>query len=410
MTEKTGNTPDQTPELADILRRYLPVYEKRYTLHPDHYKVVADIIQCRTAYLGGRVHTCGECGEDVIVYNSCRNRHCPKCQTLSKERWLSDRQAELLPVAYFHTVFTLPHEINPVALCNKRLVYNMLFRAATKTLLTFGKNPENGLGGSLGVISILHTWTQKLEDHIHLHGVVPGGVLSFDHKSFKTVKADYLFPVRAMSKVFRGKFMELFEGAFKNGDLIFPGKTKAFGSAAGFKKLKQTLWEKSWVVYAKEPFKGPSEVLSYIARYTHRVAISNHRILSCENDCVTFSYRDRKKNKTCKETLSAVEFIRRFLLHVVPPGFMRIRHYGLFANRNKRRNMSLCRKLLGMKKALPSQEKKSVEERMLKLTGKDIGLCPFCGKGRLRETGSVPKHTGPGFDDILKKVRRTDTS
>lgn len=410
MTQQTGNASSQSPELADVFREHLPDYEKKYALHPDHYKVVADIIHCRTAYLGGRVHTCDECGEEIIVYNSCRNRHCPKCQTMAKERWLSARQAELLPVPYFHTVFTLPHDINSVALCNKKMVYNMLFRAVSQTLLSFGKNPENGLGGSIGVISILHTWNQKLEDHIHLHGVVPGGVLTEDLKTFKKVNGDFLFPVKAMSRVFRGKFMELFEAAFYNRDLTFPGKTKPLGTLKGFKKLKKSLWAKDWVVYAKRPFKGPSEVLDYIARYTHRVAISNHRILSCERGNVTFSYRNRKENITCEETLPAVEFIRRFLLHVVPPKFMRIRHYGLFANKNKKRNISLCRKLLGMGEDLPSQEKQSVDELMLKLTGNDIGLCPFCGKGRLTETGSVPNHTGPGFDDIMKRHLRENTS
>lgn len=410
MTQQTDSPSSQTPELADILRKYLPDYEKRYSLHPDHYKVVADIIHCRTAYLGGRVHTCGECGEEVIVYNSCRNRHCPKCQTMAKERWLSARQAELLPVPYFHTVFTLPHDINPVALCNKKMVYNMLFRAATQTLLVFGKNPENGLGGSLGIIAILHTWNQRLEDHIHLHGVVPGGVLSNDLKSFKTVHKDYLFPVKAMSRVFRGKFMELFEAAVNNRELVFPGKTKHLGTLKGFRKLKKSLWSKEWVVYAKRPFNGPTEVLDYIARYTHRVAISNHRILSCDKGYVTFSYRNRKENKTCKEILTAVEFIRRFLLHVVPPKFMRIRHFGLLANRNKKRNIPLCRKLLGVVGDLPVREKKSVQELMFKLTGKDIGLCPYCGKGHLTETGSVPRYSGLGFDDVMALHGGKDTS
>lgn len=410
MIPYSGETSSQTPELADILRKYLPVYEKQYKLHPDHYKVVADIIQCRTAYLGGRVYTCNECGEELVLYNSCRNRHCPKCQTMAKVRWLSARKAELLPVPYFHTVFTLPHDINPVALVNKQKVYTMLFQAMSQTLLTFGRNPENCLGGLLGVIAVLHTWNQKLEDHIHLHGVVPGGVLSFDRKAFKTVPYDYLFPVKALSEVFRGKFMELFETAYKNRELEFPGQTKSFGTLKGFNKLKKSLWAKDWVVYAKKPFKGPSEVLDYIARYTHRVAISNHRILSCEKGAVTFSYRNRKENTTCKETLTAVEFIRRFLLHVVPPGFMRIRHYGLFANRNKTKNILLCRKFLGENSFFPTPENKSVEELMLMLTGNDIGLCPFCSKGRLAETATLSKYSGPGFDEIMKLHNRKDTS
>jgi len=400
----------RSPELADILRRHITDFQKHYTLHPDHYKVVGAIIQCRTAYLGGHVHQCSDCDKELNLYNSCRNRHCPKCQTLTKVNWLEDRKAELLPVSYFHSVFTLPHDINKVALCNKRKIYGMLFQAVSKTLLKFGKNPENGLEGKLGIIAILHTWNQKLEDHIHLHGVIPGGVLSFDNRKFTSCAHDFLFPVKALSKVFRGIFMELFVAAFNRGELIFPGKTEMFGTPGGFKKLRKTLWSKSWVVYAKKPFDGPKDVLSYIARYTHRVAISNHRILDCKDGHVTFSFRNRKANTIENETLDAVEFIRRFLLHAVPPNFMRIRHYGLFANRNKKANIRRCRLLLGVKSDLPRREKKSVEQLMLDLTGNDIRRCPFCKKGIMKQGMPIPRFSGPGSHEILNRRSGKDST
>ncbi len=408
VTAEAGGS--SSPELADILRKHINDYRQQYNLHPQHFKVVSDIMQCRTAYLGGHVHQCNQCRGEQILYNSCRNRHCPKCQTMAKARWLQARQAELLPLPYYHCVFTLPHEINPVALCNKRNVYGILFQAVSRTLLKFGANPENGLGGLLGIIAILHTWNQKLEDHIHLHTVIPAGVLSFDRRRFITCQYDFLFPVKALSKVFRAIFMELFEAAFHNGELVFPGKTQKHGTQSGFKKLKNSLWSKNWVAYIKEPFNGPAEVLNYIARYTHRVAISNHRILACSNGKVTFSYRNRKAGRTEKETLNATEFIRRFLLHVIPKKFMRIRHYGFLANRNKRADLGQCRKLLGMKVQLLKQEKSSVAELMLKLTGKDIHLCPFCGQGTMEPKITLPKFSGPGATWILENFKRRDSS
>jgi len=403
------NSGSNSPELADIFWEHINDYRKKYNLHPDHYQVVADIMQCRTAYLGGHVHQCSECHTEQILYNSCRDRHCPKCQTMAKAKWLQDREAELLPIPYWHCVFTLPHEINPVALCNKRIVYGILFQAVSKTLLKFGANPENGLGGLLGITAILHTWNQKLEDHLHLHAVIPAGVLSFDHNRFITCQYDFLFPVEALSKVFRGIFMELFDEAYHRGELKFPGKTKNSGTKSGFRKLKNCLWSKKWVVYAKKPFAGPAAVFGYIARYTHRVAISNHRILACNDGKVTFSYRNRKANRIETETLDAVEFIRRFLLHVIPKRFMRIRHYGLLANRNKRANIHQCRKLLGLNEQLPKQEKLCVADLMLKLTGKDIHLCPYCKKGTLEHKTVIPKFSGPGANVMLKKFRRKDS-
>ncbi len=401
----------QNPEVADVFRRYIADYQKQYKLHPDHYKVVGDILECRTPFLGGHVHVCNDCNHSVNVYNSCGNRHCPKCQTMAKARWLEARKAELLPVPYFHNVFTLPHAINPLALCNKRVIYALLFKSVSETLLTFGENPENGLGGKLGVIGILHTWNQQLSDHIHLHFLVPGGVLSPDKTEFKTCSESFLFPVKALSKVFQGKFMQGLKEAFRNNELIFPGQAACFASTQGFNSLVAELWSTSWVVYSKPPFSGPETVLEYMARYTHRVAISNNRIISCENGQVTFSYKNRKKNTTESMTLDAVEFIRRFLLHVVPPNFMRIRHFGLFANRCKKKHIALCRALLGATSPYSKADKKSVEDIMLSLTGEEINRCPSCKKGIMQKRFEIPKHChGTGSFHIIRPQYRRNTS
>ncbi len=395
---------DRKTELADILKNHINDYQLHYKLHPEHYKVVGDILECRTSFLGGHIHKCSECKAEKNMYNSCRNRHCPKCQTMTKARWLEARKAELLPVQYFHSVFTLPHEINPVALCNKRIVYGILFKAVSETLLQFGKNPENGLEGKLGIISILHTWDQKLNAHLHLHCVIPGGVLSFDNKTFNKCGKDFLFHVKALSKVFRGKFMELFNKAFNEESLIFPGQISLLGTSNGFKTLVNKLWKKDWVVYTKKPFSGPSDVLSYIARYTHRIAISNNRIKNCQNGKVTFTYRNRKNDTIEPETIESVEFIRRFLLHVIPKNFMRIRHYGIFANRSKTKNVNHCRKLLGYKENLPKPVEKNIKELMLELTGKDITICPFCKKGTMKKVVEISKFIGVSAYEIINRI------
>ncbi|MBU1169569.1 MAG: IS91 family transposase [Proteobacteria bacterium] len=401
----------KSPEMAEIFRRYIGDYQKSYKLHPDHYKVVGDILECRTPFLGGHIHVCNDCDSTAHVYNSCGNRHCPKCQTMAKARWLEARKAELLPVPYFHSVFTLPHSINPLALCNKKVVYALLFKSVSETLLTFGENPKNGMGGKLGVIGILHTWNQQLMDHIHLHFLVPGGVLSPDKTAFKTCPETFLFPVKALSEVFRGKFMEGLKEAFDKKTLIFPGQAARFESPKGFRTLVSELWSTPWVVYSKPPFSGPETVLEYMARYTHRVAISNNRIISCENGRVTFSYKNRKKDRIEELTLDAVEFIRRFLLHVVPPNFMRIRHFGLFANRCKKKNIALCRALLGVTTPQGKTAKKSIEDIMLSLTGEDIKRCPVCQKGIMIKRFEIPKYLhGTGSFEIIRPQYRRNTS
>ena len=307
------------PELADIFRRYGERFEQTYRLSAAEHKVIRAVKVCRTEELGGHLYRCDACGFERPVYNSCRNRHCPKCQSLAKARWLEKQTAELLPVGYFHLVFTLPHEFNRLILAHKKIVLNLLFKAVSETLLDFGKSR---LGGTLGMIAVLHTWDQTLKDHFHLHCLVPAGALSLDQSRWIATRKNFLFPNKALSRVFRGKFLDLL------GQTRHRGKLPAIYSNISHRK--------DWVVYAKKPFGSPQTVLDYLGRYTHRVALSNDRILAVDQGQVTLSYRDRKDGDRKKTlTLDAQEFIRRFLLHVLPEGFMRIRHFGFLANRPK---------------------------------------------------------------------------
>ena len=398
-----------TVELADILCKYGKNYIESHSMPLEHYKIMNAIVVCRTASLGGHVEVCDSCGKTQNSYNSCRNRHCPKCQALTKARWIEARKAELLPVSYFHNVFTLPHELNLIILANKKIMLGILFKAVSATLTEFAQNPTRYKeGGKIGFTAILHTWDQKLRDHFHLHCVIPAGYLSHDGERWIHSKKKFLFPVKALSKVFRGKFIELMTEAFH--DLIFPGKISAIGTAAGFRKLKNQLFSKNWIVYSKQPFGGPEQVLEYLGRYTHRVAISNNRILDIENNTVTFSYKDRKNDDAQKAmSLEANEFIRRFLLHALPKRFMRIRHCGFLANRCKKDNLLKCQKILKQDN-IPEKSNKSIKELMLELTGQDISTCPFCKKGKLKKMLKIPEQTGPGFFERLNLTMIKDTT
>jgi hypothetical protein len=370
----------QPLELAHILHKHMGDYKNQYRLWPQHKKMVSDLLNCRSAYLGGHIERCDNCGTVRIIYHSCRNRHCPKCQHMPRERWLEKRKDEILPLSYFHVVFTLPHELNTIILNNKKVMLNCLFAAASKTLLTFGKNELNGTPGFL---TILHTWDQKLNAHFHLHCLVAGGVVSKDSKRFIACSGDYLFNEEALSLVFRGKFMQRMRQVCQSNKLRL--------AADAYKKLKNTLFTKTWVVSVRDPVKQPEYVLEYLARYTHRVAIANSRIKSVKDGMVTFSTKDRKKNRTESITISAVEFIRRFLLHSLPKGFVRIRHYGFLANRNRMANLKTIRRLL----KLPTQLLKmraSLQEMMLKLTGTDITSCPCCNKGKMQLLVELPSY------------------
>jgi len=348
---------------------------------------------CRTAEWGGHLQRCDSCGLERPAYNSCRNRHGPKCQCLAKAQWLEKQKSELLPVGYFHLVFTLPHELNPLILVYKRVLLNILFQAVSETLLEFGRTH---LRGQLGFIAMLHTWDQTLNDHFHLHCLVPAGALSFDHTRWISVRKNFLFPVKALSVVFRGKFLHLLRKAIDQGKLTSPAPQ---------------LNKKQWVVYAKEPFASPEKVLDYLGRYTHRVALSNDRILSVQNAQVTFAYRDRRDGDRLKTmTLDAQEFIRRFLLHVLPQGFMRIRHFGFLANRSKKQALSRCRELLGLNPALPPIPKKSPHDLMRDLTGIDLTRCPACKQGTMIVVAELPKLSTPPSAQSLARPLRWDSS
>ena len=408
---KTANSisDNKSPEMADIFCKYGKAYIESHSMPQEHYKIMNSIVVCRTAALGGHVEVCDSCGKEQNSYNSCRNRHCPKCQALTKARWIEARQAELLPISYFHNVFTLPHELNLIILANKKIMLDILFKAVSATLKEFAQNPTRYKeGAKIGFTAILHTWDQKLRDHFHLHCVIPAGYLSHDDERWIHSKKKFLFPVKALSKVFRGKFIDLMEKAFHS--LIFPGKIAEVGTNTGFRKLKNQLFSKNWIVYSKHPFGGPEQVLEYLGRYTHRVAISNNRIVDMENNTVKFSYKDRKNDDAQKNmSLDANEFIRRFLLHALPKRFMRIRHCGFLANRCKKGNLLRCRKILGQGN-LPAKSNKSIKELMLELTGHDISTCPFCKKGKLQTTLKIPEQTGPGFFERLNLIFIQDTS
>jgi hypothetical protein len=370
-------------EVADILRKHIGDYQSQYCLWPEHRKIVSDLLNCRTAYLGGHIERCNHCGTVRIAYHSCRNRHCPRCQHMPRERWLEKRKDEILPVSYFHVVFTLAHELNSIILNNKEVMLNILFKAASQTLITFG---ENELGGKLGFIATLHTWDQRLKAHFHLHCLVAGGAVSKDGACWTPCKGNYLFNKEALSMVFRGKFLHYMNHARQCEKLKL--------SDNEYKKLKNKLYAKKWIIDVRDPVKNPEHVLQYLARYTHRVAIANSRITALQDGMVTFKINNRKKNRTEQITITAVEFIRRFLLHSLPKGFVRIRHYGFLANRNRAANLNAIRQLMESS-VPPGRQLSSVKEMMLKLTGIDITVCPCCNKGKMQRVVEIPKRRAP---------------
>jgi hypothetical protein len=379
-------------EVADVFRQHGEVYRKSHPLPPSHLKVMRAIESCRTAALGGHVEHCDSCSFERIAYNSCRNRHCPKCQSLQRAQWLEKHKRELLPTPYFHNVFTLPHELNPLARCNKKVVFDILFKSVAQTLQSFGRNPANGLGGKIGFLAVLHTWDQQLREHIHLHCLIPAGALSLDGARWIPARKNFLFSIDALREVFRGKYLHFLQKAFEKQELIFPGAIAHLKRPEAFASFIQQLRAKKWVLYSRRPFGSPENALGYLARYTYRVAIANHRIVNIQDGHVTFWYRDRRDGDKPKQlTLQAEEFIRRFLLHVLPPAFMRIRHFGLLANRRKNSDLARCRTLLGLPAELPKPARKTVPEHMLELTGDDVTLCPCCKKGHLRRVAELPK-------------------
>jgi hypothetical protein len=380
-------------EVADIFRAFGAAYRQSHAawLSMAQRRAMRAIEVCRTAELGGHVDECDHCGALRISYNSCRNRHCPKCQSLDKERWLERQCQDLLPVPYFHLVFTLPEALGPLVLRNQAVLYDRLFRAASEALLELTAD-EDHLGAQSGATALLHTWSQVLQYHPHLHFIVPAGGLSSDGGRWIAASPTFLVPVKALSRLFRGKMLAAVRAAYEAGALLFPGRIVDLEPPRAFRKLLTSLYEQEWVVYCKPPFGSPEQTLEYLARYTHRVAISNDRLVRCEDGQVTFRYRDSADDHQIKETtVTAEEFIRRFLLHVLPDRFVRIRHYGLLSNRNRKTKLAHCQQLLG---ALPrateaAPVKPSWQDLVRQLTGRDPRQCPRCGKGQMRTTRTL---------------------
>jgi hypothetical protein len=391
-------------ELADIFRAHGPAYRQTHSLSRAQRRAMHAIERCRTAALGGHRERCDTCGAERLAYNSCRNRHCPKCQTLAKERWLEARRADLLPVPYFHVVFTLPHALNALAQGNPRRLYALLFQTVAATLTTFGRDPRH-LGGDLGVTAILHTWGQNLSQHLHVHCVVTGGALARDGSRWIPAPPGFLFPVRALATVFRGKYLAGLQHAYAAGQLRFAGSTAPLAAPAAFTAWLAQLRHHAWVVYAKQPLAGPGQVLDYLGRYTHRVALSNERLVRHADGVVHFRWKDYADGDRLKVmTLQAAEFVRRFLLHIVPDRFVRIRHFGLLANRTRQTKLAQCRQLLAV---LPTavEPPASVAALMLRLTGIDIERCPLCQQGRLHLVALLPPTLAPALTPAI-----TDTS
>ena len=370
-------------EVADVFRLHGPAYRQAHAMPVRHLRAMRAIEVCRSAELGGHVDACDHCGRLRISYNSCRNRHCPKCQGLDKERWLEARKEDLLPTAYFHLVFTVPEGVKSLALRNQEVVYSILFKAASESLKELTEDPKH-LGAEVGFIAILHTWRQTLMDHPHLHCIVTGGGLSQDRLRWVPCKEEFFLPIKVLSRLFRGKFLAYLKEAYRNAKLVFPGKIACLREESALKALLRELYGQEWVVYCKPPFQNAEMVMDYLGRYTHRVAISNNRLVKLEGGKVTFLYRDRGDHDKVKPmTLEADEFIRRFLLHILPDGFVKIRHYGLLSNRNRKKKLRVCRKLLGVHERRENAEKESWQDLLTRISGVDPRICPHCGKGKM---------------------------
>jgi hypothetical protein len=386
-------------EVADIVRAHGEDFLRANarTLSTAQKRVLRAIESCRTAALGGHVEECDHCGHQRIAYNSCGNRHCPKCQSLARAKWLDNRQSELLPVEYFHVVFTLPEPLAALALQNKRLLYGILFRAAAESLLSIAADPKR-LGARIGFFAILHTWGQAMTHHPHVHCVVPGGGLAPDGRAWIRCRPRFFLPVRVLSRRFRTLFLKYLGRAYQGGKLQFFGELRCLKEPANFALFLRRMRKTEWVVYAKPPFGGPERVLDYLGRYTHRVAISNHRLKTLHGDQVTFAYKDYKQPGQPKAmTLSATEFLRRLLLHVLPDGFQRIRYYGFLANRQRSDALALCRELLNSP-APASPERLSYPERLKQLTGKDVLRCPICKVGQMVRIREFDRGAEPRID------------
>jgi hypothetical protein len=400
-------------ELADVFARYGEAYQRRYPLAWPKRKAIRDITRCRTAALGGHRQWCQTCGFERFVYHSCRNRHCPKCQTMATAAWVEARRQELLPVPYFHNVFTLPHELNPLlsfSQGNQRALLKLLFDAVAQTLLAFGRGE---LGGKIGFSLVLHTWDQQLRAHFHVHALIASGALADDNSRWIAGGSKFLFPVHGLSKMFRAKYLDGLADLLEQDRLDIPPQLAELTIADSRHRCLRRWRNKPWVVYSKPPFAGPKKLLDYLGRYTHRVAISNHRLLSCEDGQVRFIYRDRREGDRRRiARLPAEEFIRRFLQHILPDRFQRIRHYGLLANRGKHKRLARCRELLGARPPDAADPKPhTAADWMQTLLGLDVSRCPCCGEVLSREAlpPALTMTEAPGLHPA-RSVEAWDTS
>ena len=386
-------------EVAEVFRRYGAAYRQQHagSLSRGQRRVMSAIELCRTAALGGHLEECDCCGHQRPAYHSCRNRHCPKCLSLARAQWLADRQSELLPVEYFHVVFTVPQEIAALAYQNKEVVYGILFRTSAETLRTIAADPQH-LGAEIGFLAVLHSWGQNLLYHPHLHCVVPGGGLAPDGKRWIACRPGFFLPVNVLSCLFRRLFLDYLQAAFEQGQRHFFSSLERLRDPHAFAHYLAPLRQIDWVVHAKPPFGGPEQVLNYLGRYTHRVAISNNRLLDIEDGKITFRWKDYRHNDRPRVmTLEADEFIRRFLLHVLPDGFQRIRHYGFLAHRYRKAKLALCRQLLGvaLTAVVKRQDQPDYRDLYEKLTGRSLRDCPVCHAGHMVVIASLPASGRP---------------
>lgn len=382
-------------EVADVIRKHGDGFLQTHRQPAHHLRTLGALVKCRTAALGGHVDQCGDCGHQRVSYNSCRNRHCPKCQGLNQQRWVDAREADLLPVPYFHVVFTLPDKLNGLCLSNPRQLHHLLFRTAWETVKAFASNPKD-LGANTGMVSVLHTWGQNLSLHPHVHCIIPAGGMT-PQGTWRHAKGGdkFLFAVKGMSKVFRAKFVQGLRQLNKDQKLSFVGQSANLAFPPHFAALMRSLFLKKWVIYAKEPFAGPEQVVRYLGRYTHRIAISNHRIKSIKDGKVTFSWKDyRKDGKKGLMSLEANEFLRRFCLHILPPGFVRIRHYGILGSRNKATALQQARDSL---QVVPPPPPPQLEwkELLFHKTGIDLDACPCCETGRMKTVRTFHRARSP---------------
>jgi Putative transposase/Transposase zinc-binding domain len=386
-------------EVADVFRSLDPAFVS--ALPATQRRVVQDIVACRTAALGGHVEQCDQCGYCQIAYDSCRNRHCPKCQAAARAEWMEARAEELLPVPYFHIVFTLPEQLSPLALQNKRIIYNLLFKATSETLLEIAADPQH-LGARIGFFAVLHSWGQTLQAHPHLHCVIPGGGLSADNSQWIACRPGFFLPVKVLSRLFRGKFVAFLREARKQDRLTYAGQLSALAEGEEFNHWLRELSRIEWVVYAKPPFGGPQQVLKYLARYTHRVAISNSRLLELNDDKVTFRYKDYAAGNATKiMTLGVQEFTRRFLLHVLPRGLVRIRYYGFLANCCRAQKLKLCRRLLSTEKTGPGSVGE-VQQAGAESDPETVRTtCPSCRQGKMILVEKIEALRGTGLSMAL---------